>query len=182
MATCTCSSRDGARLSAGRSAPVASSGQPSRGASRGARSSRQPQPCPQLKVALVAPSATNDLAFTQSMYTRPREPEGAVQPEDLRLGERVRRRRRGEHHPPVRLRGLQPDHRPRLAVRQHDPAAGAPVPEGLLRLGNGGLDVRADEHLRLPGQLERGRLRPGLHGRAAEQAKVLGIIGPIDDR
>ena len=30
-----------------------------------------------LKVALVAPSATNDLAFTQSMYSRSREPEGA---------------------------------------------------------------------------------------------------------
>jgi len=35
----------------------------------GARSSATPQAVKTLKVALIAPSATNDLAFTQSMYT-----------------------------------------------------------------------------------------------------------------
>ena len=51
----------------------------------------------------------------------------------------------------------------------HDPAARAEVPEGLVRLGHGELDVRPAERLRLPGRLERGRLRAGLHGRAAQQ-------------
>ncbi len=92
-------------------------------------------------------------------------------PADLHLAERVRRVGRRGDPPAVRPGGLQPRHRARLPVRLDHPAAGTAVSEGVIRMGNRWRDLRASERLRLRGELERGRLRPGLHGRDDEQVE-----------
>ena len=85
---------------------------------------------------------------------RTREPEVVRAPDDLGFGERVRRVRRSEHHPRVRVQGLQPHRRPWVTIRVHDRATGTPIPEGRLRVGNCRSDVRAQERFRVRGILE----------------------------
>ena len=87
----------------------------------------------------------------------------------LRLGEPVRRRERGEHHPAVRRPGLRPDHRARIAVRRDDRTARTAVPEDVVRVGDGRNDLRPAQRVRVRGELAGGRVRQRLHRVADEQ-------------
>ena len=111
---------------------------------------------------------------------RAREPGDVRAPADLGLGQRVRRLRRRQHDPPVRVRGLQPHHRPRLAVRQHHPAAGAPVPARCRSPGARRVDVRASR-TSSPTRPTRTRAATSraTWPRMISKTHVLGIIGPI---
>ena len=122
-----------------------------------------------LKVALIAPSATNDLAFTQSMYSAL---ESLKTSEHLQISvsanefvvsdaANIIREYASKGYNLVIAHGSQ--------YGATIESASTSVPEGLLRMGNSGVDIRAPERLRLRGELERGWLRPGIHGRAIEQ-------------
>ncbi len=88
-------------------------------------------------------------------------PPAVGEPADRHLRQPVRRRRCGQRDPAVRVRGLQPRHRPRVAVRLDDPAARPAVPERLVRVGDRRLDLQPAERVRVPGQFQRGRVRAG---------------------
>ena len=83
-----------------------------------------------LKVALVAPSATNDLSWTQTMYAALESLKSSQHLSIVVSGERVRDLRRSQHSPRVRLGRVQPHHRPRSPVRLDYPTARTAVPEG----------------------------------------------------
>ena len=137
---------------------------------------------PQLKVALIAPSAHNDLAFTpvdvRSALKQLKTKYNfklSVSENQFVVDDAANVMRQ------YASAGLQPDHRPRLAVRRHGPAARAEVPEGLVRLGYG---ERRRSACRTSTPTRPPRTRAAT-SRATWRAllsktKVIGVIGPIE--
>ena len=106
-----------------------------------------------LKVALIAPSATNDLAFTQSMYS-------AL--ESLKTSENLTISVSANEYVVSDAASIIREYASRATTSSslmapstgHDRATGTPVPEGRLRVGNRRSDVRSEERLCLRGILE----------------------------
>ena len=122
-----------------------------------------------LKVALVAPSATNDLSWTQTIYAALESLKSSqhltvsVSANEYVTSDaaNILREYASDGYNLVIAHGSQYG----STIEQLAPE----VPEGLLRLGHRGVDIRQVEHLRLRGRCQRGRLRRGLHGGDAQQ-------------
>ncbi len=130
----------------------------------------------------MAPSATNDLAFTQSMYNALEVLKGT---ENLTISVSANEYVVSQAADIIE----EYAHEGYNLIIAHGSqygsiieAAGPQVPEGLLRLGDRRLDVRLEERLRLRGQLERGWLRAGLHGCSVEQVQGARYLRADRDR
>ena len=110
---------------------------------------------------------------------RASQPAEEVRLRALRLGEPVRRRKRGEHHPPVREPGLRPGHRPRIAVRRVDRAARTAVPEDSFAWGTAGTTYGQPNVYAYEANSQEGGYVNGYIASLMSKTKVLGVIGPI---
>ena len=126
---------------------------------------------PQLKVALIAPSAHNDLAFTQSMYSALKSLQSkynfklSVSENEFVVADaaNVMRQYASEGYNLIIAHGSQYGG----TIQQLAPE----FPKVSFGVGHGQLDVRAAQRLCLLGRLEPGRVRAGLHGLADQQVE-----------